>query len=88
MKNNQNKYRLWHLRVCRGTLLMNRKVRAIYWSRSWPGVKPLTPIIKINLKRTIAYVQKNTGQLNKKKKKKKKKKNHKTTLESITSILV
>ena len=24
---------------------MNRKVRVIYWSRSWPVVKPLTPIL-------------------------------------------
>ena len=34
--------------VCRETLLMNRKVRAIYWSRSWPVVKPLTPIAIIS----------------------------------------
>ena len=32
--------------VCRETLLMNRKVRAIYWSRSWP----LTPIVRAHTK--------------------------------------
>ena len=51
--------------VCRETLLMNRKVRVIYWSRSWPDVEPLTRIVR----KICAKKNGETRRIEKKKKK-------------------
>ena len=54
---------------------MNRKVRVIYWSRSWPVVKPLTPILEL-------YFE--VEEEKRKRKTKTKKKKKKTNLERFT----